>query len=1274
MEILVTLQEIKGYSQAFVMNKLVVALLFIILSDTALRAAESPNITNTPRTRIDSAWTAWQNAQLEDAERYFRSEAKANPASFEALAGLYQLLMYRQKFDQASELLPQISSASEWANPFFYANWNEVSLYNQRAEVNPKIVALMEHIAESADDYGVLSASANERLALYNITQGNIAEADRRITLLGALEKWSVIGPFDNISGSGFEKVFPPEQKFDPKATYIGRSNIPVSWFPIPAIRRDKWVDFEYYYSVGADVYYAVTFVNSPTTQDVHLRIGTSGSLKVFFNDALITEDEEEKNNGYDTYILPITLRSGWNKVMVKIGSAEIARCNFAARITDNAGKVISGLNYSDQQQPYVPAQMQPVTPLPNFAEQFYREKRQKQPANPLLTLLLAKTYLTTDKHIEAEAVLLDGLKQWPGAPFFMSYLIEAYSRSRKNDELQSTRDKLKKIDTMYVPGIITDFSEKLEQEDFTAAESILNRYEREYANTSTALALRIQLYGKKSQNEQLVAAVEEAHQLYPYSWEFASAFAAVVMGRSRDKDSAIEILNKILDRTHTAQYYWEIGSVYLSFSNVPKWEEFAQAAVERNPVACGYFQSIAEQYLTMQKPAVAEPYIKKALAISPQSGAFHHIYAKIHRAKGDTLQAIKEFREAIKYNPTDFDTRAELRSFEGKQSLFSRFSTVSTDSIIKNAPEADAYPDKDFVVLLEEQKRVIYENGASEYTMELIVRLFTSDAVDNWKEYSITTSTGSDGYSIEKAVSVKSDGSEVTADVSGEDVVFKSLAPGDIIHIRWRIRTYNGGRFSNKFWDSYLLNGSVPIRYIRFGLIVPDTIKFDYRVRNAGIQPQIRKTEDGKVYEWTIRNEPAAEAEIGMPSWYEVGKNLEFSNIASWSEIVTWYLELTRQQIKPSREVREQVAMLKDSLLNTTDLEKIRVVYDFITKNIRYSSIPFRQSAYMPQKARAVLTTKIGDCKDLATLFITMIAEFGIKAHYVLVNTFDFGYTRQIPLPSPWSFDHCIVAVETSKGLLYIDLTAPDYAIGSAPEGDVGAFALLIKQGVSAPMTLERSFFTKNTLRRVSEVKLNNAGPIEFTVSSVRSGSLAAGMRSNYQDKSKKDREKMLTETLSQEYQNVAIKAFAFENLDSTQQHLRYSMTYTVSDLMTEAGSFLLVKLPWSETLTPSPAFTLEQRTFPLEYPLYADTTQETLILRLPTGMTLMEPPKPLKKSSSVAEYSVTYNYTNGVLKAVRTYIQKKDFIEPSEYAEFKTMYNAVVKEDARQLLLKQE
>ncbi|MCZ2133293.1 MAG: hypothetical protein LC116_08990 [Bacteroidetes bacterium] len=1226
--------------------------------------------------QADIAWRAWQHGNVTSAEKLFRAETNANPESFQALAGLFELLMYRQKTDEAMALLPRIARAGESAYPFLFSVWNEISLYNQKFEPNNETVEILESLTEtaSADKRGVLSALALERLGLFYLQNGDTVTATAKFDKLGAIDRWAVIGPFDNISESGFEKVYPPEGKFNPAAQCIGKGNIPVKWFEIPTVRRDKWIDFEYYYAVGADIYYANCFVYSEIRRQVDFRLGVSGSVKAFLNDALIVQDEDEKNNGYDTYIQTVTLNAGWNRILVKTGNGEIERNNFALRLTDSSGISAKGLKYSASPQVYIPAASAGNNALiPNFAEQNYREQLSKTPDSPLAILSLAGCYLLNDKHIEAEAVLLDGLKMRPNAPFYMAKLLEAYSRSGKNDELQALRDKLIKTDSLYANGIVYDFNEKIQNEDYDAAESALHRYEEIYADSPTAIALRIQLYGKKSQNEQFISAIESAYNRFPNIWEFATAYSSTVMGRSQDKDSVIGIMLRALRHNYTVAHLWDIASLYLSFSNVTEWEKFTRKAVALQPVACGYYQAIAEQYLTMQKPDDALPFINRALEISPQSGVFHRSLARIYRAKNDSANAVKEFKATIKYSPIDFDTRAELRAYQGRPSLFSHFAAVKTDSIIRNAPTAETYPDKDYAILFEEEKRIVYENGAFEYTVEMIVRLFTAEAVDFWKEYSISVTNENDGYSIEKAVSIKSDGSEINADISGYDVVFKSLETGDIAHVRWRVRSFNGGVFPNKFWDSYILNGNVPIRYIRFALLVADTVKFDCRTRNSSLEPDIRRVEDGAIYEWTLRNEQPVEDEIGMPSWYEIGKNLEFSSIRSWGEVVRWYLDLTRSQIKPSREVREQARKIRDSIgTASSDLEVIRAVYEYITRNIRYSSVSFRQSAFIPQKARVVLTTKIGDCKDLATLFIALTAEFGIKSHYVLVNSFDPGYARQNPLPSPWAFDHCIAAAEVGGKTFYIDLTAPDFAVGAAPESIIGTFALPIKEETIAPITLSQALFKSNNLKRVTNARFLENNKTQFEISSTRSGWLAAGMRSNYREKSQKDREKMLGESLSQEFQNVEIQNFTFDNFEDIQQDLKYAARYTVSDLASEAGSFYVLKMPWAETWTPSPAFTLEKRTFPLDYPLDADTVKETLTIYLPEGTILMETPKSVKKSSPAAEYSVNYSYSDGILRAERTVVKKNGFIQPAEYDLFKSMYNAAVKEDARQLLLK--
>ena len=119
------------------------------------------------------------------------------------------------------------------------------------------------------------------------------------------------------------------------------------------------------------------------------------------------------------------------------------------------------------------------------------------------------------------------------------------------------------------------------------------------------------------------------------------------------------------------------------------------------------------------------------------------------------------------------------------------------------------------------------------------------------------------------------------------------------------------------------------------------------------------------------------------------------------------------------------------------SDEDKVKAVYAFITENIRYSSVSFRQSGFVPQRARDVLVQRLGDCKDMATLCIAMLDEAGVRAHYVLVNTWDEGYNRHIP--PGISFNHCIVGVDLKGGVQHIDLTAQNFPVGSIPPVDGG-------------------------------------------------------------------------------------------------------------------------------------------------------------------------------------------------------------------------------------------
>ena len=151
-----------------------------------------------------------------------------------------------------------------------------------------------------------------------------------------------VLGAFDNVSACGYDAIFPPETEYSPSVVYTGKHGSPATWFKVNVVRRDRWIDFERYFIYSEAIFYANTFVYSPVKQAVHIRVGTSGSLKTFLNDELVLSSQDETNNDLDTYIASTELQQGWNRVLIKCGYSEISSCNFMLRITDPNGENVS--------------------------------------------------------------------------------------------------------------------------------------------------------------------------------------------------------------------------------------------------------------------------------------------------------------------------------------------------------------------------------------------------------------------------------------------------------------------------------------------------------------------------------------------------------------------------------------------------------------------------------------------------------------------------------------------------------------------------------------------------------------------------------------------------------------------------------------------------------------------------------------------------------------------------------------------------------------------
>ncbi len=158
------------------------------------------------------------------------------------------------------------------------------------------------------------------------------------------IAEWNMIGPFPNprderLVRTGIDIPYPPEKEIDLKKTYPGVDNKPIGWTidTTPAKGRMDLYKYDPYELV---VVYAMTYLYSPKEQTLPLLLGSDDGVKVFLNDTAIHRILAVRICEPDQDRVPLMLKKGWNKLMLKIEN-NFGGYNFYARILDPDNSVV---------------------------------------------------------------------------------------------------------------------------------------------------------------------------------------------------------------------------------------------------------------------------------------------------------------------------------------------------------------------------------------------------------------------------------------------------------------------------------------------------------------------------------------------------------------------------------------------------------------------------------------------------------------------------------------------------------------------------------------------------------------------------------------------------------------------------------------------------------------------------------------------------------------------------------------------------------------------
>lgn len=152
------------------------------------------------------------------------------------------------------------------------------------------------------------------------------------------IAEWNMIGPFpnpsdDNSNRLGLDTPYPPETEVDIEKKYKGVDDKEIFW-TLDKTPESGRMDLYKYNPYEHVVVYALTYVYSPEDKTIPLLLGSDDGIKVFLNDKEIYRVLTVRLCEPDKDRIPLELKEGWNKLLLKIEN-NLGGYSFYARLLD---------------------------------------------------------------------------------------------------------------------------------------------------------------------------------------------------------------------------------------------------------------------------------------------------------------------------------------------------------------------------------------------------------------------------------------------------------------------------------------------------------------------------------------------------------------------------------------------------------------------------------------------------------------------------------------------------------------------------------------------------------------------------------------------------------------------------------------------------------------------------------------------------------------------------------------------------------------------------
>lgn len=1154
----------------------------------------------------------------------------------------------------------------------------------------------------------LLSAYARRR-------RGDLQGAREQIAGLGYVKNWLIVGPFDNEGQSGLDRVFGPEttlaEPLDLQKSYEGKER-PVRWRAVPDVYPYGWLDFgDLIRPDQRACAYATTFVRerSGRARSATVWLGTTGAFRLYFNGEQVLTDGLYRHLDADRFATTVSIKAGWNRLTVKVCGDSVSPM-LTLRLADVRGAPDSALETSADpahaeeasknavKAEASPARAQRVVVSAEGDQGSVRASgappiRERDPgrargaleqldamvqgkATPPGVLESYARYLVTtggddpSKHL-ARDFATRAAEQAPT----IDRLLLAASLVEDRNQQRTWIEKAAKLagGELNIDVLLAQAQLARSGPNWRDAVPYYDRALTVEPDRVEALLGRVDLYNEAGLQRTALAMLERAIERNPRAVGLLRVYAPHLasLGRHAEAEqvSARYAAYRFDDPTnHVARIETAIARRDDRLA-----EHWIDRLLEADPDSTFHLGVAARAYMSMGKSDKAIASYRQALALAPEDTDAMRDLADLYGRLGERDQQLRLLRQVLVLRPQFKDVREYVEHIEPKQPRADEAYAWSAEQFLplRTAP-AEGFNRR---TLRDLQVTTVYPSGLSSTFHQVVFQPLTDEAAAAGRDYGFAYQADRQVVQLRAARVYRADGRidetiETTEGPADNPAIamytsarmfyvqLPRLEVGDVVELRYRIEEVTPDNvFADYFGEVRFLQSSEPTQNVEYVVIAPSSRKLHFGASPLpGLQRDQRVDGTRSIYRFFAPKVAALLPEPDMPPWSEVLGHVHVSTYNSWKDVGEWYWGLAKEQLNADDEVRRKAMDLTQGL--KTDEEKVRAIYGWVVKRTRYVALEFGIYGYKPRRASQTFARGWGDCKDKATLIVSMLREVGVPANLVIVRTALRGSFPAEPA-SLAPFDHAIAYVPSLN--LYLDGTAEYTGSTEFPAFDRDSLALLVRPGESQLVRLPDPPASATIRSKELKAALKPDGSATVTMQFETSGATAAQWRLHYHgENTRRDR---IAADMAQALPGFVLApgnaGLSANDLEDIESPVRLTVTGETPQFARKQGGDLSVPITPRDRFV-SKFAALSQRKLDLVL-FYRSTVDETWAVTLPAGMKVRELPKGSRISTPFGSLQLEVSQTGNVVKARTRITLDKKRITPAEYPAFVTFCEQV-------------